>query len=44
VPAFAADEGHFLGGFGTIKPPLAGVQSLGCNLYLPIPYAKHWIR
>ena len=41
VPPFAPDEHHFLGGFGTIKPPLAGVQSLGCNLYLPIPYAKH---
>jgi hypothetical protein len=41
VPAFPPDEEHFLGGFGTIKPPLAGVQSLGCNLYLPIPYANH---
>ncbi len=41
VPPFVPDEQHFLGGFGTLKPPLAGVQSLGCNLYLPIPYAKH---
>ena len=41
VPSFPPDEAHFLNGFGTIKPPLAGVQSLGCNLYLPIPYAKH---
>jgi hypothetical protein len=41
VPPFPADGEHFLGGFGTIKPPLAGVQSLGCDLYLPIPYARH---
>lgn len=41
VPPFPADEAQFLGEFGTIKPPLAGVQSLGCNLYLPIPYARH---
>ncbi len=38
---YAVDESTFLGGFGTIKPPLAGVTSLGCNLYLPIPFAKH---
>ena len=41
VPPSMADESRFLGGFGTIKPPLASVDSLGCNLYLPIPYAKH---
>ena len=32
---------HFLGGYGTLKPPLAGVQSLGSTLFLPIPYAEH---
>ena len=41
VPSTPPDEAHFLGGFGTLKPPLAGVQSLGCTMYLPIPYAKH---
>ncbi len=25
VPPYPPDEAHFLGGYGTIKPPLAGV-------------------
>jgi hypothetical protein len=41
LPPFPADEEHFLGGFGTIKPPLAVVQSLGCDMYVPVPYARH---
>ena len=41
VPGYQADESRFLGGFGTIPYPLAGVQSLGCNLYLPMPYSRH---
>ena len=40
VPPYPPDPG-FLGGYGTIRPPLAGVQSLGCTLFLPIPFAKH---
>jgi hypothetical protein len=30
-----------LSGSGSIKPPLASVESLGLNFYFPIPYAKH---
>ena len=36
VPDYLGDESRFLGGFGTIPYPLADVQSLGCNLYLPM--------
>lgn len=26
---------------GAVGPPLAAIRSRGCNLYLPIPFAKH---
>ena len=34
VPNDPPDESRFLGGFGTVKPPLATVNSLGCE---PLP-------
>ena len=41
TPAVEENVVHFLSGAGQIKPPLAATRSLGLNLYLPIPYAKH---
>jgi len=40
-PAVEENILKLLSGTGSIKPPLASVESLGLNFYFPIPYAKH---
>ncbi len=42
-PALEGKGDQLIGGKpgGPVGPPLAAMRSRGCNLYLPIPFAKH---